>query len=89
MSKPEISQSLKISLENSKAEYVRLGKSGLSVSIPILGAMSIGDPKCLPWVTAEEEVAIPSFPIPLLPILLPIPLCPLNSIHHLRMQTQC
>jgi len=31
--------SLKISLENSKAEYVQLGKSGLRVSIPIFGAM--------------------------------------------------
>ena len=26
-------------------EYRRLGKSGLRVSVPILGAMSFGDPK--------------------------------------------
>jgi len=32
-------------LKESKAEYKRLGKSGLKVSVPILGAMSIGSSK--------------------------------------------
>lgn len=32
-------------LKQSKAEYRRLGKSGLRVSVPILGAMSIGSSK--------------------------------------------
>ena len=32
-------------LKESKAEYRRLGKSGLKVSVPILGAMSIGSKK--------------------------------------------
>lgn len=32
-------------LKESKAEYRRLGKSGLKVSVPILGAMSFGDKK--------------------------------------------
>jgi aryl-alcohol dehydrogenase-like predicted oxidoreductase len=32
-------------LKESKAEYKRLGKSGLNVSVPILGAMSIGSSK--------------------------------------------
>jgi len=43
------------SLANSKAEYVRLGKSGLKVSIPILGAMSIGHKDWAPWVIEEAE----------------------------------
>ncbi|KAF2790685.1 aldo-keto reductase-like protein [Melanomma pulvis-pyrius CBS 109.77] len=42
-------------LKGSKAEYRQLGKSGLRVSVPILGAMSIGDKKWQPWVIEEEE----------------------------------
>lgn len=38
------------------AEYRQLGKSGLRVSVPILGAMSIGDPRWMDWVIGEEEV---------------------------------
>lgn len=50
-------------LENSKAEYVNLGKSGLRVSVPILGAMSFGSRETLPWVIEEDEVRL--FPSPL------------------------
>ncbi|ORY16956.1 aldo-keto reductase-like protein [Clohesyomyces aquaticus] len=42
-------------LKDSKAEYRQLGKSGLRVSVPILGAMSIGDKRWQPWVVEEEE----------------------------------
>ena len=42
-------------LKKSKAEYKRLGKSGLKVSVPILGAMSIGSDKWQPWVIGEDE----------------------------------
>ncbi|OCK84051.1 aldo-keto reductase-like protein [Lepidopterella palustris CBS 459.81] len=45
-------------LAESKAEYKQLGKSGLRVSVPILGAMSIGDKRWQPWVL-EEEAALP------------------------------
>lgn len=38
------------------AEYKQLGKSGLRVSVPILGAMSFGDKRCMPWVIEEDEV---------------------------------
>ncbi|MCJ1452257.1 hypothetical protein MMC28_002599 [Mycoblastus sanguinarius] len=38
-----------------KAEYRQLGKSGLRVSVPILGAMSIGDKRWQQWVIDEEE----------------------------------
>lgn len=48
--------SLRESLEHSKAEYKQLGKSGLRVSVPILGAMSIGHKDWMPWVLEEEEV---------------------------------
>ena len=53
----EIPQSLKDSVEASKAEYRRLGKSGLRVSVPVLGAMSYGDPGWMSWVLGEEEVS--------------------------------
>jgi aryl-alcohol dehydrogenase-like predicted oxidoreductase len=46
---------LKESVESSKAQYVQLGKSGLRVSVPILGAMSIGTPEWAPWVLDEEK----------------------------------
>ncbi|KAF1846550.1 aldo-keto reductase-like protein [Cucurbitaria berberidis CBS 394.84] len=42
-------------LKESKAEYRRLGKSGLKVSVPILGAMSIGSSAWQPWVIEEDE----------------------------------
>jgi len=45
-------------LEASKAEYVQLGKSGLRVSVPIFGAMSIGHKDWADWVI-EEEQALP------------------------------
>jgi len=35
-------RSLQESLDNTKVSYAQLGKSGLRVSIPILGAMSFG-----------------------------------------------
>lgn len=44
------------SIEETKAVYKRLGKSGLRVSVPILGTMSFGDPKWLSWVLDEEKV---------------------------------
>ncbi|KAF1950136.1 aldo-keto reductase-like protein [Byssothecium circinans] len=42
-------------LKDSKAEYRQLGKSGLRVSVPILGAMSIGSKEWQEWVIEEEE----------------------------------
>jgi len=50
---------LKKSIEGSKAEYVRLGNSGLRISVPIFGAMSIGDRRTLPWCIEEEQVRLP------------------------------
>lgn len=40
------------------AKFVRLGSSGLVISNPILGAMSFGDPKWLPW-TLDAAAALP------------------------------
>jgi aryl-alcohol dehydrogenase-like predicted oxidoreductase len=39
-------------------EYRQLGKSGLRVSVPILGAMSFGSDKWLSWVVNENEVRL-------------------------------
>lgn len=50
-----MSTDIKQLLKESQAEYRQLGKSGLRVSVPILGAMSIGDKKWAPWVIEEEE----------------------------------
>jgi hypothetical protein len=41
-----------------QVEYRRLGQSGLRVSNPILGAMSLGTSKWAPWVIDEEEVRL-------------------------------
>lgn len=38
-----------------QATYRQLGKSGLRVSKPILGAMSTGDSRWAPWVIEEDE----------------------------------
>jgi len=45
-------------LEATQVDYVQLGKSGLRVSVPILGAMSIGHPGWADWVI-EEDKALP------------------------------
>ena len=52
---PDKNDSLQKSIESSKAEYKQLGKCGLKVSIPILGAMSFGSPDWQPWVLDEEK----------------------------------
>ena len=55
---PKPPQSVLDSVAASKAEFVQLGKSGLRVSIPILGAMSVGHPGWAPWVLDEEKVTL-------------------------------
>ncbi len=55
-SKPAMPESLKRSVEASKTEYKRLGRSGLKVSVPILGAMSFGNSQWMDWVLEEEKV---------------------------------
>lgn len=42
----------------SKVKYVQLGSSGLRISNPILGAMSFGDTRWLPWCI-ESAAALP------------------------------
>ena len=49
------SEGLKASIEATKATYKFLGKSGLRVSVPILGCMSYGSSKWLPWVLDEDK----------------------------------
>lgn len=57
MAARELPEPLKKSLENSKAEYVRLGESGLRISVPIMGVMSLGPKHWAPWLIEEEEVS--------------------------------
>jgi hypothetical protein len=54
----ELPKSLQDSYNVSKAAYKRLGKSGLQVSIPILGAMSFGSEQWQPWVIEEDKVSL-------------------------------
>ncbi|KAJ7590462.1 NADP-dependent oxidoreductase domain-containing protein [Mycena floridula] len=44
-----------MSTQTVNAQYVRLGQTGLKVSVPILGAMSFGSSKWGAWVLDEEE----------------------------------
>lgn len=46
----QVPGSLKKSVEEAKVEYVNLEKSGLNVSVPILGAMRFGSLDWSPWV---------------------------------------
>lgn len=43
------------SLEETKVDYHRVGKSGLRVSVPIVGCMSIGNPEWAPWVLGPDK----------------------------------
>lgn len=54
----DLPPTLKASVESQKAEYKQLGRSGLRVSVPILGAMGFGDQAWLNWVINEDEVII-------------------------------
>ncbi|KAK1966460.1 voltage-gated potassium channel beta-1 subunit [Colletotrichum sublineola] len=55
MSAPPVPASLQKSLDATKVEYVNLGTSGLKVSVPILGGMSLGSSEWQNWVLDEEE----------------------------------
>lgn len=50
-----IPASLQKSLNATKVDYVRLGSSGLRVSTPILGGMSLGSKQWVPWVLEDAE----------------------------------
>lgn len=49
---------LEDSVNNTKVEYRQLGHSGLRISVPVLGAMSFGDPSWHSWVI-DEKAALP------------------------------
>lgn len=52
---PKLPESLQKSLDATKVEYVRLGNSGLRVSLPILGALSMGSSPYASWLLNKEE----------------------------------
>ncbi|KAI0367254.1 Aldo/keto reductase [Pilatotrama ljubarskyi] len=40
---------------NPNAQYRQLGNSGLRVSVPIFGGMTVGNPKWSPWILGEDK----------------------------------
>ncbi|PVI00649.1 Aldo/keto reductase [Periconia macrospinosa] len=50
-----IPTSLQKNIDDTKVEYVQLGTSGLRVSVPILGAMSLGSSQWESWVLDEAK----------------------------------
>lgn len=46
---------LEVSFNNTKCEYRQLGKSGLRISVPIFGCMSLGDTRAINWAIPEDE----------------------------------
>lgn len=54
----ELPPLLKESREKSKVSYRRLGSSGLWISVPILGGMSVGSSEFGSWIL-EEDKALP------------------------------
>lgn len=65
----DMPERFKRSMESTKAEYRQLGKSGLKVSVPILGAMSFGSQSWQPWVLEEDKVSRPYGPFALSAVL--------------------
>ena len=57
----KVPRSLSESITRSKAEYRRLGNSGLRVSNPILGGLTLGSSRWLPWVQDEDKVSLTLF----------------------------
>ncbi|OLN96645.1 Versiconal hemiacetal acetate reductase 1 [Colletotrichum chlorophyti] len=55
MATPAVPASLQRSLDETKVDYVNLGSSGLRVSVPILGGMSLGSSEWVPWVLDEDK----------------------------------
>ncbi|RLL96531.1 Aldo-keto reductase dtxS3 [Aspergillus turcosus] len=51
----KVPRCLSESITRSKAEYRRLGSSGLRVSNPILGGLNLGSSRWLPWVLDEDK----------------------------------
>ena len=52
--RPPVPKTLQDSVDGTKVSYTQLGNSGLKVSIPILGAMSIGHKDWASWVVDDE-----------------------------------
>lgn len=55
MAAPSTPPFVQAKLDGTKVAYVRLGRSGLRVSYPILGAMGFGSKAWTPWQLEEAE----------------------------------
>lgn len=58
MGDTSLPRALQESLDDTKVSYVRLGASGLKVSIPILGTMSFGKPHLHPISILQSKAGI-------------------------------
>lgn len=58
MATTQVPAALKKSVEETKVSYTQLGKSGLRVSVPILGAMSFGSSQWADWVIDDEQTVM-------------------------------
>lgn len=52
---PPLPEGVANSLGATKVEYKLVGKSGLRVSVPIIGCMSFGNPEWANWVLGPEK----------------------------------
>jgi len=55
MAAPKLPAGIQASIDGTKVSYAQLGSSGLRVSVPILGAMSLGTKEWMDWVIEEDE----------------------------------
>ncbi|KAK6818895.1 thymidylate kinase [Apiospora arundinis] len=58
MASSNLPPGLRESVANSRCEYRQLGKSGLRVSVPIFGCMSIGDKGVQSWALEEADALL-------------------------------
>lgn len=52
---PPLPEGVEESLATTKVDYKKVGNSGLYVSVPIVGCMSIGNPEWANWVIGPER----------------------------------
>ncbi|RDW84329.1 aldo-keto reductase-10 [Coleophoma cylindrospora] len=55
MASNKLPAALQATIDATKVTYTQLGSSGLRISVPVLGTMSLGTSKWLDWVADEKE----------------------------------
>lgn len=57
----QVPEYFRASIEATKVDYVRLGNSGLRVSVPILGTMGFGTPDWASWVCVLPMILVTNY----------------------------